>query len=66
MARLPIHPGEILRDELEVLRISITELARQLSVPINRGTSILNKKRAITGDIVLHLGDWFGTSAKVV
>ena len=33
MARTPIHPGEILADELEEIGISAAELARTLAVP---------------------------------
>ena len=65
MARTPIHPGEILREELEVLGISAAEFARQLNVPTNRVTGILNEKRAITADTALRLGHWFGTSAEM-
>jgi antitoxin HigA-1 len=63
MARPAIHPGEILADELEELGISPTELARQLKVPTNRITQIINGKRNISGDSALRLGHWFGTSA---
>ncbi|MEI9885559.1 MAG: HigA family addiction module antitoxin [Rhizomicrobium sp.] len=63
MARLPIHPGEILREELELLEISAAELARQLNVPTNRITGILNGERAVSADTALRLGHWFGTSA---
>jgi addiction module HigA family antidote len=44
-----IHPGEHLAEELEALGMSATELARQLKVPTNRITGILNGQRAITG-----------------
>jgi addiction module HigA family antidote len=64
MTRPPIHPGEILADELEELTITPTELARQLSVPANRITQIIQGKRAVTGDTALRLGHWFGTSAQ--
>ena len=64
MARTPIHPGEILGDELEALGITAAELARQISVPTNRITGILNGQRAITADTALRLGHWFGTSAE--
>lgn len=58
----PIHPGEVLSDELAELSISPTELARQLRVPHNRITQIIQGKRAVTGDTALRLGHWFGTS----
>ena len=65
MARIPIHPGEILREELEVLDLSAAEFARQLNVPTNRITGILNEKRGLTADTALRLGHWFGTSAEM-
>ena len=57
-----IHPGEHLVEELETLGMSAAELARQLKVPTNRITGILNGQRAITGDTALRLGHFFGTS----
>lgn len=57
-----IHPGEHLAEELEALGMSAAELARQLKVPTNRITGILNGQRAITGDTALRLGHFFGTS----
>jgi addiction module HigA family antidote len=56
----PIHPGEILADELAEIGITPTELARQLKVPPNRLSQIINGKRAISGDTALRLGHWFG------
>jgi antitoxin HigA-1 len=64
MPRPAIHPGEILAEELEELAVSPTELARQLKVPPNRLTQIIQGKRAITGDTALRLGHWFGMSAQ--
>ena len=62
MARRAIHPGEHLVEELRELGMSAAELARQLGVPTNRVTSILNGQRAITGDTALRLAHFFGTS----
>ena len=59
-----IHPGEHLAEELRELKMSAAELARQLRVPTNRITGILNGKRAITGDTALRLAHFFGTSAE--
>ena len=64
MARPAIHPGEILADELNELAITPTELSRQLSVPPNRISQIIQGKRATTGDTALRLGHWFQTSAQ--
>lgn len=60
MSRPPIHPGEILADELAELDVTPTELARQLAVPANRVTQIMKGQRAVTGDTALRLGHWFG------
>ena len=64
MPRTPIHPGEHLAEELSALQMSAAELARQLDVPVNRITSILNGQRSITADTALRLGHWFGSSAE--
>ena len=64
MARIAIHPGEHLAEELDALTMSAAELARQLEVPTNRVTEILNGQRAITGDTALRLAHFFGTSAE--
>ena len=62
MARTAIHPGEHLAEQLESLGMSAAELGRNLKVPTNRITEILNGRRAITGDTALRLGHFFGTS----
>ena len=62
MIRPPIHPGEILAEELEEIGVTPTALSRQLAVPPNRITQIINGKRSITGDTALRLGHWFGIS----
>jgi addiction module HigA family antidote len=64
MARMAIHPGEHLAEELDALKMSAAELARRLRVPTNRVTEILHGQRAITGDTALRLAHFFGTSAE--
>jgi addiction module HigA family antidote len=64
MALTAIHPGEHLAEELKELGMSAAELARQLDVPTNRVTEILNGRRAITGDTALRLAHFFGTTAE--
>jgi antitoxin HigA-1 len=56
------HPGLVLADKLAALGVLPTELARQLRVPANRITQIINGKRGITGDSALRLAHWFGES----
>ena len=57
-----IHPGEILRDEIDALDYSANKFASKLHVPTNRITSILNGQRAITADTALRLAKFFGTT----
>lgn len=64
MARSAIHPGIHLAEQLTELGMSAAELGRQLKVPTNRITGILNGQRAITGDSALRLAHFFGTSAE--
>ena len=56
-----VHPGHVLKDELEELGVTPTEFARQIEVPPNRVSQIIGGKRSITGDTALRLGHWFGT-----
>jgi addiction module HigA family antidote len=56
----PIHPGEVLRDELEVLGLSANAFAKSLGVPANRITAILKEQRAVTADTALRLARFFG------
>jgi antitoxin HigA-1 len=62
MNRTPIHPGEILLDELEEIGISSAELARILAVPPNRISQIIAGKRSVTADTALRLSRYLGTS----
>ena len=65
MARILIHPGEHLADELAALGMSANQLAREIGVPTNRLTEIVRGKRGISGDTALRLGRWFGTGADI-
>ena len=61
----PITPGEILREDfMDQLGISINKLSRDLSVPPNRISEIVNGKRAITADTALRLQRYFGVEAQ--
>ena len=60
----PIHPGEGLQDELHELGFSAAQLARNLNVPTNRITGILNGKRGVIADTALRFDHWFGMSAE--
>jgi addiction module HigA family antidote len=63
MARTPIHPGEILADELEEIGLSAKSLADVIQVPPNRLYQLLAGKRSMTADTALRLGQYFSMSA---
>ena len=58
----PVHPGEILAEELEELGLSANALAHALYVPTNRITAILKGQRGVTADTALRLSRYFGTT----
>ena len=62
MSITAIHPGEHLAEELQAFGMSAAELTRNLGVPTNRVTQILNGTRSATGDTALRLAHFFGTS----
>lgn len=57
-----IHPGEILKGELEEMNLSANAFAKLLGVPANRITAILNEQRGITADTALRLAQFFGST----
>lgn len=62
---LPIHPGEILREDfMKPLGISMNKLALDLHVPVTRIAEIVRGQRAVTPDTALRLGRYFNTSAR--
>ncbi len=60
MFRRAVHPGTILKGELDELGVTPTEFSRQINVPPNRVSQIIAGKRSITGDTALRFGHWFG------
>lgn len=61
----PIHPGELLREDMDALGLSARALADAIAVPHNRIAAILRGERSITADTALRLATYFGTSADV-
>ena len=59
----PIHPGEILREEvLAPLGMSVNQLAHALAVDAARLNEIVRGRRGITADTALRLARYLGTS----
>ena len=61
----PVHPGAVLRDELEERGLSASALARVLAVPVTRITEVINARRGISADTALRLARHFGGSARL-
>ncbi|TDT42995.1 addiction module HigA family antidote [Halospina denitrificans] len=59
----PVSPGEILHEEfMQPLALSASALARELHVPANRITGVINGQRNLTADTALRLARYFGTT----
>ena len=58
----PVHPGEILKETLDDLGLSMNQFAQQINVPANRISAIVAGKRSITGETALRLARYFATS----
>ena len=61
----PVHPGEMLREELETLGLSANALSKELGVPANRIRMILNGQRGVSADTALRLAKYFGTTPQL-
>ena len=61
----PVHPGDVLREELEDIGMSANAFAKALAVPTNRVTAILNGQRGVTADTALRLSRYFGTTPQL-
>ena len=60
MLKRAVHPGEVLKGELEEFGVTPAEFARQISVPANRVSQIIAGRRAVTAEMALRFGHWFG------
>ena len=59
----PIHPGEIIREEiLTPLAMSVNQLAKHLAVDAARLNEIVRGRRGITADTALRLARYLGTT----
>ncbi len=64
MARTPIHPGEILAEQLRELGLTVRQFAAEIEVPPNRISQIVRGMRAVTADTALRLGHYFRTDPR--
>ena len=59
-----VHPGRLLKRELEARNLSASRVALDLGVPSGRIVDILNGRRSITADTAVRLGRYFGNRAQ--
>jgi len=65
LAGPPVHPGQVLQDELAEIGATASDAARAIGVPVNRITEILKGRRSVTADTALRLGQWLGTGPEL-
>ncbi|MCM1033396.1 MAG: HigA family addiction module antitoxin [Odoribacter sp.] len=61
----PIHPGEMIKDEIEYRGISQKELAAEIGIPASVLNAVLNGKRAVTTEYALLLEAALGIDADI-
>ncbi|MEP7355161.1 MAG: HigA family addiction module antitoxin [Acidobacteriota bacterium] len=62
--RPPVHPGRILKNEIQETNLNPHSVALALRIPANRLTEIINGRRSISADTAMRLGRFFGTTAQ--
>ena len=62
-AMAPVHPGEVLQEEIAARGLTAHALALKLRVPANRLTEIIAGKRGISPDTALRLSRYLGPGA---
>ena len=60
----PVHPGEVLADELAELGMSSADFAAALSIPVATAEALLAQRIGITPELVLRISHYFGTTAR--
>ena len=61
----PVHPGEILQDELSEIGVKPRELSKDLRLSVSTVTRILQGKQGITAETALRLAQYFGTTPQL-
>ena len=59
----PAHPGRLLKDDIEALRLSVAEAAKSLGVTRQQLYRVLNGTSAISPEMAFRLEKAIGTSA---
>ena len=64
--RLPTHPGDVLKEELESRNISQKKFAKILGVSYSMVNDILNEKRSISSDFALMVEAALGINPEML
>jgi addiction module HigA family antidote len=62
----PVHPGELLKDELECRHLSQRAFAKKVGLPYTAFNEILNGKRPVTTDFALYMEAALGIPAYIL
>ena len=62
----PVHPGELLKDELKYRHLSQKTFAKQLGLPYTAFNEILNGKRSVTTEFALFMEAALGVPAYIL
>lgn len=62
----PVHPGELLKDELQYRNLSQKSVAKQLELPYTAFNEVLNGKRPVTTDFAMIMEAALGTSSSLL
>ena len=60
----PVHPGEMIGEELAARGLTAHAFALKLRVPPNRIAEIIKGRRGISAETALRIARYFGTSAQ--
>lgn len=64
--RIPTHPGDVLKEELESRNISQRKFAELIDVPYTRLNEILNGKRPVSTDFALMMEASLGINPELL
>ena len=60
----PVHPGNVLADELAELAMSSADFAAALSIPVATVEALLTQRIGLTPELALRISHYFGTTAR--
>jgi addiction module HigA family antidote len=60
----PIHPGRLLRKDIEALGLTIQEFAKHIRVPHEAVANIVNGEQSISTHMAIRLSKAFGSTAQ--